>query len=186
MVHVRTRWFAAILLVVVFAACSGDTPAATFVQAQLAHKERGQIGPRYLIAQGPLPHGTLWLLIAHRRIRNQMCVGFAWHLENPESGTYEGTCPAHEKPRPVIHNGVARPLNTEELFYVYGLIKDTDHAEKVRVKRQAATQEIKLIRHPSFPGDAFYVGKLELPELPETIELVTADGKVVRSEEFRW
>jgi hypothetical protein len=34
-------------------------------------------------------------------------------------------------------------------------------------------------------GDSFY-GKLELPEVPATIELVTSAGTVVRSEEFRW
>jgi hypothetical protein len=179
-------------ILVVIAACSGSNDGLTGspsvratedVADALRDKDRGQQGPRHLIKAGTLPDDHRWLLVAYLRDEGQICAGQVW-FEN-DGRDFRGTCTRTDGPPTVIFNGVTFPAKNDELKYMYGIITDP-RVRSVRAHRDAATQNLAVVTHESFPGKSFYIGRIELPEIPETVDLLDASGAVLRSYPFVW
>jgi hypothetical protein len=184
---VRRYVVVAALLALLVACSSGSEPeSGPYLVRLLKHKDRGQVGQRYLIANGKLPTGLDWYLIAYRREKGQLCVAHAWLEEKDNAEESTGYCPAVERPHRAIENDVSFQESGGEEQYLFGIVKDSGSPAKIRARRGDATQEIPLIRNEHFPGELFYIAHRDLPSLPETVELLDASGNLVLKLDYVW
>jgi hypothetical protein len=173
------------VMLILAALLFGCTSASKPLSVELAARDKGQQGPRVIIARGALPNGRRWVLLAYRRVRAQICFIHVWY----DTSGYEsaGACTPEDKPKQ-IQSTVTFPSQAEEFEYMVGTVANGTGAKLLRARNGTKTQDFPLLSNPRFAGITFFIGKVALPgaRLPTTVELVDAAGTVVHSESFRW
>ena len=163
------------------AGCS--SPTDSFVADQLARKASRQEGPKTPLAKGVAPNGQPWLLDVYRIDDGRICVEHAWEFENGRGS--EGTCTPDNHPRSTFQNWSTFPGHDDrprdETPWLLGIVLDDGKAVKLRAIRGKQTQIFRLIRSDAYRGNAFYIGRTTIPELPEKVELLDETGAVIAS-----
>lgn len=173
------------LSLVLLGACSSDASPSSFVLQQLDRKASRQAGPKTLLTTGKAPNGLPYVLDVYRIDDGRICIEHAWQFANGYNAL--GTCPDNPI-RKTFHNISTYPGHDDsprdETPWVMGLVVDAGKAVTLRGTRGARTQEFALIRSDAYPGLAFYIGRTEIAELFETVQLLDADDRVIASAPF--
>jgi len=164
--------------------------AESFVNEQLARKDTKQVGPKTLLTTGIAPNGRPYLLDAYRLKDGRICVEHAWEFFNGHGS--QGGCTPDDHPRTTFQNWSTYPQQDDRppdvTPWLVGIILDGGKAVKLRGTRTTSqgtqTQVFTLIRNASYPGNAFYIGRADIPELFEKVELLDAGGTVLASAEY--
>lgn len=158
----------------------------SFVAKQLTRKATRQDGPKTALATGIGANGMPWLLDAYRIDDGRICVEHAWEFKNGRGS--EATCTPDNHPRTTFQHWSTFPgdddIPPDETPWLIGIILDDGNAVKLRATRGEQTQIFNLIRSDAYRGNAFYIGRTAIPELPEKVELLDATGAVIASAEY--